>query len=92
MSDYSEWGYPEGAPWNEEEAIRLMKEAGAGVAMYEESGARMPDRERYHARIQEAYGAKNMEAYQEAINGYVEAARGACQMKKKQESVRRSGA
>ena len=92
MNGYAEWGHPEGESWNEEEAIRLMKEAGTEVAMYEEGGARTPDRERYHARIQEAHGAKNMEAYREAINGYVSAAREACQMKKKQESVRRSGA
>ena len=89
MSDYSEWGHPEGEPWNEEEAIRLMKEAGAEVAMYEESGVRMPGRERYHARIKEAHRTRNMEVYREAINGYAAVAREACQMKKKQEAARR---
>ncbi len=90
MSGYGEWGHPEGEPWDEEEAIRLMKEAGAEVAMYEESGARMPDPECYHARIQEAHRSKNMEAYREALNGYVEAAREVRRLKAKQDSARRS--
>ena len=43
MSSYTEsWGHQEGASWNEEEAIRLLQEAGAEAAMYEEDGARMP--------------------------------------------------
>lgn len=91
MSGYEVWGHPEGEPWNEEAAIRLIKVAGAEVAMYEESGARMPDPESYHARIQEAHRSKNMEDYREALNGYVEAAREACLMKKKQDLARRSG-
>ena len=89
MNGYAEWGHPEGELWNEEEAIRLMQEAGAEIAMYEEGGARMPDREHYHARIQEAHRTRNMEVYREAINGYAAAAREACQMKKKQDAARR---
>ncbi len=93
MSRYAEhWGDQEGAPWDEEEAIRLMKEAAVEVAMYEEGGARMPGRKHYHARIQEAHRARNMEAYREAINGYATAAREAYRMKNKLESVRRKNA
>ncbi len=88
MSGYAEWWHQESEPWDEEEAIRLMKDAGAEVAMYEEDGARMPDRERYHARIQEAHRVRNMEAYREAVNGYVSAAREAHREKRHQESRR----
>ena len=91
MSSYAEsWGNQEGEPWDEEEAIRLMQEAGAEIAAYEEGGARIPNRERYHARIQEAHRLRDMEAYREAINGYVEAARELCRLRK-HELARRSG-
>ena len=91
MSGYAEWWHQEGEPWDEEEAIRLMQEAGAEIAVYEEGGARMPDREQYCARIQEAHRSRNMDAYRQAINGNA-AAREACRMKKKLESMKRSGA
>jgi hypothetical protein len=87
MSGYAApWGHHEGEPWDEEVAIRLLKEAAAEVAMYEEDGTRMPDREHYHARIQEAHGARNMEAYREAVNGYATAAREAHRQKARRQS------
>ena len=92
MSSYAEsWGHQEGEPWNEEEAIRLMQEAGAEAAMYEEDGARTPNREHYCARIQEAHRVRDMASYREALNGYVEAAREACRLRKRG-LARRSGA
>jgi hypothetical protein len=81
MSGYAEWWHQGGEPWDEEVAIQLLQEAGAEVAMYEGGEVTMPDREHYHARIQEAHRVKNMEAYREAINGYVAAAREACRQK-----------
>ena len=48
--------------------------------------------EQYCSRIQETHRSRNMDGYRQAINGYVSPAREACRMKKKQESVRRSGA
>lgn len=72
----STWrGEPEAESWDEEKAVRLLLEAGALVGGYEAEGARVPNRERYHARIVEAHAARDMSAYQEAVNGYVEAAR-----------------
>lgn len=61
--------------WNEPEAVRLLQEAGERVAGFEATGARMPQRELYHARLVAAHDARNMEAYRMALNGYVEAAR-----------------
>jgi hypothetical protein len=49
------------------------------VAVFENSGARMPQRELYHARLIAAHDARDMTAYQMALNGYVEAAREASQ-------------
>ena len=72
----STWrGEPEAERWNEAEAVKLLREAGALVAVYEAEGAPIPNRQRYHARIAEAHDAQDMPAYREAINGYVEAAR-----------------
>lgn len=83
MSDHAEpWGRQEGERWDEEEAIRLMQKAGAEVAVDEEGGARIPNREHYCARIQEAHAARDMASYREALNGYVEAAREACRLRK----------
>ncbi len=90
VSGYAEWwGYQESEPWDEEEAIRLIQEACAEVTMYEEGGARMANREEYHARIEVAHEARNMEAYREAINGYTTAAREAHRLKAQQESRRK---
>ncbi len=83
------WGDQESEPWDEEEAIRLLQKACAEVAMYEEGGARMANREEYHARIEGAHEARNMEAYREAINGYVEAANAARRQQAQQESRRK---
>jgi hypothetical protein len=74
----SNWrGGPEAERWDEEKSVRLLLEAGALVGGYEAEGARMPAdlRERYHASILEAHNARDMDAYREAVNGYVEAAR-----------------
>jgi hypothetical protein len=91
MSDYlAPWGRQEGESWDEEVAIQLLQEAGAEVALYEEDGARMPGREHYSARIQEAHAARDMASYREALNGYVEAAREACRLRK-HELARRRG-
>jgi hypothetical protein len=63
--------------WNEEEAVRLLKEAGAAVAWFEAGGARISAKRRkaYHARIVRAHEDRDMVAYREAVNGYEEAAR-----------------
>ena len=61
--------------WDEERAVWLLREAGALVAAYAAEGARIPDREMYHARITEAHDARDMDAYREALNGYVQVAR-----------------
>ena len=61
--------------WDEPEAVRLLQEAGERVARFEATGARMPRRERYHARLIAAHDARDMAAYRMALNGYVEAAR-----------------
>ena len=63
--------------WNESEAIRLMRHAGAQVADLEAGGAKMARRELYHACIVAAHDAQDMDAYRTALNGYVEAARAA---------------
>ena len=70
-------GEPEAERWDEQKAVRLLLEAGALVGGYEAEGARIPAelREGYHARIVEAHNARDMVAYSEAVNGYVEAAR-----------------
>ena len=65
--------------WDEPEAVRLLRHAGELVGIFESSGARMPQRELYHARLIAAHDARDMTAYQMALNGYVEAAREASQ-------------
>jgi hypothetical protein len=69
--------------WNESEAVRLLKEAGERVANFEATGARMPQREQYHARLVAAHDAQNMAAYHLALIGYVNAAREAYRKTKK---------
>ena len=61
--------------WNEPQAIRLLQDAGELVAKFEAMGARVPQRELYHARLIGAHDARDMDAYRIALNGYVEAAR-----------------
>jgi hypothetical protein len=61
--------------WDEPEAVRLLQHAGELVTVFENSGARTPPRELYHARLIAAHDARDMTAYQMALNGYVEAAR-----------------
>ena len=61
--------------WDEQEAVRLLRHAGALVASFEATGARMPQRELYHARVVAAHDARDMADYRDALNGYVEAAR-----------------
>ena len=65
--------------WDEPEAVRLLQHAGELVAVFESSGARMPQRELYHARLIAAHDVRDMTAYRMALNGYVEAAREASQ-------------
>jgi hypothetical protein len=69
--------------WNEPEAIVLLKHAGELVAGFEATGARMPHRETYHARLVAAHDAQDMAAYRIALNGYVEAAREAYRQTKR---------
>ena len=79
--------------WDETEAVVLLQNAGALVAGLEATGARMPQRERYHARLVAAHDARNMAAYRMALNGYVEAAREAYRKgKQKRQREGRSGA
>ncbi len=69
--------------WDEPEAVRLLQEASERVANLEATGARMPQRQRYHARLVAAHDARDMAAYRIALNGYVEAAREAYRKTKK---------
>jgi hypothetical protein len=68
--------------WDEPEAVRLLQDAGERVSGLEATGAWMPQRERYHARLVAAHDARDMAAYRIALNGYVEAAREAYRKKK----------
>ena len=58
--------------WNEDEAVRLLKEVGSVVAFFEAEGVRIPAerRQKCHAHIVEAYKARDMVSYREAVNGY----------------------
>ena len=67
--------------WDEAEAVRLLQHSGDLVAVFEATGARIPNRELYHARLIAAHDARDMAAYQIALNGYVEAARAASRRK-----------
>ncbi len=64
-----------GPAWNEPEAVQLLQDAGERVTGLETTGARMPQREQYHARLVAAHDARDMADYRDALNGYVEAAR-----------------
>ena len=70
-----EWEESEVEQWREADAIRLLQEVGAVVAFFEAEGARIPRRKMYHARIVEAYEAKDTVAYREAVNSYEQVAR-----------------
>ena len=61
--------------WDEPESIRLLRHAGAQMAEFEATEARMPQRELYHARLIAAHDARDMDAYRIALNGYVAAVR-----------------
>ena len=58
--------------WNEDEAVRLLKEVGAVVSWFEAEGVRIAAgrREKCHVRIVEAYKARDMVAYREAVTSY----------------------
>ncbi len=75
--------------WSEPEAVRLLQRAGEIVHVFESTGARMPQREPYHARIIAAHDARDMDAYQMALNGYVEAAREASRQAAHQKARRK---
>ncbi len=77
---------PEQEAWNEPEAVRLLREAGALVAGLEATGARAAQRELYHARLVATHEARDMPAYRIALNGYVEAAREAYRKAKREKS------
>jgi hypothetical protein len=81
-SGESGWNSVEEQAWDEVEAVLLLQNAGALVAGLEATGARMPQRERYHARLVAAHDARDMAAYRIALNGYVAAAREAYRKKK----------
>jgi hypothetical protein len=68
--------------WNEPEAIVLLQRAGTLVAGFESTGAQIPNRLQYHARLVAAHDAQDMAAYRVALNGYVEAAREAYRKRK----------
>ena len=61
--------------WDEPEAVVLLHNAGVQLARLEATGAQLPQREQYHARLVAAHDARDMDAYRIALNGYVEAAR-----------------
>ena len=64
-------------PWNEQEAILLLRRAAKLVQVIETSGTQMPhsEREQYHARLVAAHDARDMAAYRIALEGYAEGAR-----------------
>ena len=70
-----DWDPTREQAWSEPEAVRLLQHAGELVSVFEAMGARVPQRELYHARLIAAHDARDMAAYQIALNGYVEAAR-----------------
>jgi hypothetical protein len=74
--------------WDEPEAVRLLKNAGDLVNIFEATGARMPQRELYHARLVAAHDARDMAEYRDALNGYVEAARVASREAARQKTKR----
>jgi hypothetical protein len=74
--------------WDEPEAVRLLKNAGDQVSIFEATGARMPQRELYHARLVAAHDARDMAEYRDALNGYVEAARMASREAARQKTKR----
>ncbi len=74
--------------WDEPEAVRLLKNAGDQVTIFEATGARMPQRELYHARLVAAHDARDMAEYRDALNGYVEAARVASREAARQKTKR----
>jgi hypothetical protein len=86
-SGYDDWDPTQEQAWDESEAVLLLQNAGALVAGLEATGARMPQRKWYHARLVAAHDAEDMPAYQIALNGYVAAAREAYR-KKTEESER----
>lgn len=81
-SGADDWNLTQEQAWDELEAVLLLQNAGALVAGLEATGARMPQRERYHARLVAAHDARDMAAYQIALNGYVAAAREAYRKEK----------
>ena len=88
-SGYGDWDPTREQAWDEQEAVLLLQNAGALVAGLEATGAQMPQRERYHARLVAAHDAQDMAAYRIALNGYVAAAREA--YRKKKQSKQREG-
>ena len=88
-SGYDDWDPTQERAWDEQEAVLLLQNAGALVAGLEATGARMHQRERYHARLVAAHDAQDMAAYRIALNGYVAAAREA--YRKKKQSKQREG-
>jgi hypothetical protein len=86
-SGYDDWDPTQEQAWDEPEAVLLLQNAGALVAGLEATGARMPQREWYHARLVAAHDAQDMAAYRIALNGYVAATREAYR-KKKQKNQR----
>ena len=83
------WNSTRDEGWNEPEAVRLLKSAGDLVTTFEAMGARMPQRELYHARLVAAHDARDMADYRDALNGYVEAARMASREAARQKTTRR---
>ena len=81
-SGVDEWNPTQEQPWDEPEAVLLLQNAGVLVAEFEATGARIPERERYHGHLIAAHDARDMVAYRIALNGYVEAAREACRKEK----------
>jgi hypothetical protein len=90
-SGYDDWDPTQERAWDEQEAVLLLQNAGALVAGLEATGARMPLRERYHARLVAAHDAQDMAAYRMALDGYIAAAREAYRKKKQQKKNQNEG-
>ena len=86
-----DWDLTRKQAWDELEAVRLLQRAGELVDVFEATGARMPQRELYHARIIAAHDARDMDAYRMVLNGYVEAAREASRQAAHQRRRREKG-
>lgn len=64
-----------GGQWNELRATQSLKETAALVEGYRAYGVGITNAKAYHGAIRRAHGAQNRDAYEAALDAYLEAAR-----------------